>query len=62
MVSDHIHGPAASTPGKSDPGYYRTRGSVHSEEVRNLLVLQESRLVHSLINGNEENAIIRKHI
>jgi hypothetical protein len=62
MVTDHIQAPAASTPGKSDPGYYRKRGSLHYEEEKNLLLLQESRLAHILTKGNEENVITRKHI
>jgi hypothetical protein len=62
MVSDHLQPPAASTPGKSDPGSYWKRGSRHSEEEKNLLLLQESRLAHILIKGNEENAATRKHI
>ena len=61
MVSERLQAPAASTPGKSNTGSYRKRGSRHPEEDQNPLILQERRLAHSLIKGNEGNAITRQH-
>ena len=47
------------TPWATGSYMVHKRGSRHPEEDKHLSLLQESRLAHSLINGNDEKAITK---